>query len=72
MNQILSVTPKQDRGAALDRQRISDNYHTRAYPSFGYSTGPFRVYDHSVAKGSVKAHNRCKSIAQAKYDQDIE
>ena len=54
MNQILYMTPKNERGHALDRLRISDNYHTNAYPSFGYSTGPFRVYDHAVAKGTVK------------------
>ena len=54
MNHILYRTPGKDRGAALDRQRISDNYHSTAYPSFGYSTGPFRVYEHSVAKGTVK------------------
>jgi len=33
---------------------ISREFHNTSYPSFGYSSGPFRVYDHATAKGTVK------------------
>ena len=51
MNQTLYRTPNKVRGSALDRHTISDSFHNTSYPSFGYSCGPFRVYDHSHAKG---------------------
>lgn len=47
MNHTLHRTPKNEVGCALDRKRVSDNFHSTAYPSFGYCTGPFRVYDHA-------------------------
>ena len=64
MNHTLYRTPQKDRGSALDRKMISSNFHTTSYPSFGYSTGPFRVYEHSVAKGTVKQVQRCRTRAQ--------
>ena len=38
-------------GAALDRKKISAEYHHSAYPYFFRSQGPFKVYDHAYAKG---------------------
>lgn len=38
-------------GAALDRKKISAEYHHNAYPYFFRSQGPFKVYDHAYAKG---------------------
>ena len=38
-------------GLALERKTISKDFHSNAYPSFFKSSGPFRIYDHAVAKG---------------------
>jgi len=57
---MLSRTPVHQKGAALDRKRVSDSFHDTSYPSFGYSCGPFRVYEHSQAKGTVKTVEKTK------------
>jgi len=51
MNHTLARTPMKERGSALDRHRVSDVFHNTSYPSFGYSCGPFRTYEHAEAKG---------------------
>jgi hypothetical protein len=38
-------------GDALNRKTVNDNYHSKAYPLFMQSNGPFKVYDHAEAKG---------------------
>ena len=44
-------------GLALERKTISNNFHSKAYPSFFKSSGPFRVYDHAQAKGKNYVNN---------------
>ena len=72
MNQTLYRTPNKVRGSALDRHTISDSFHNTSYPSFGYSCGPFRVYDHSQAKGQTKVWSKNKLAAEKRYDQELE
>ena len=38
-------------GDALNRKVVSDHYHSKAYPLFMQSNGPFKVYDHAESKG---------------------
>ena len=59
-------------GQALDRKTISNNYHSIAYPSFMYSNGPFRVYNHSQAKGTVQLVRRTIDAAQMRHELEVD
>ena len=68
----LMMTLQKDVGAALDRKRISENYHSICYPSFFYSNGPFRVYDHGTAKGTAKVMSATINAAHARHSSDVD
>ena len=42
---------------ALNRHEVSENYHSKAYPYFLRSQGPYSVYDHAKAKGQQYVRN---------------
>ena len=71
MNHTLYKTPTHEVGAALDRKYISDKFHAQEYPSFGYSTGPYRVYDHATEKGTIRQMVQSNKNAQKRFESEV-
>lgn len=53
---------------------MSDHYHTKAYPLFMQSNGPFKVYDHAEAKGPRESQKiqAINEQAAERYNDELE